>query len=174
MSTRSTCQSLNRSPQAFGRIENHASAFGDGHQPCAYLVGDGDEPPCGRLGDLRFDADESGSEVDSPPIQATQLGGAQSAKGSDGERGDQVFGAVVQQFAKLFRAEDPGFGGGVASEINLGDLLHDIPVRELRATSEMQQAPDQPKLVVEGASGEGSPLFFFRNRRQPRTNSRGF
>jgi hypothetical protein len=42
------------------------------------------------------------------------------------------------------------------------------------AAGEMQQAPDQPKQVVEGASGEGITVGLFRNRREPRTNSRGF
>ena len=125
-----------------------ALAFGDGHQPFAQVVGDGDEPSRGRLGDLRFDPDVFGSEVDGPPIQAAQLRGAQSAKGSDGQRGDQVFGAVVQQFAEVSRAKDPGFGGSVAPEVDLGDLLHHIPVQVFVASREMQQGSDQPEHVV--------------------------
>ena len=77
--------------------------LGDGLEPFAQVVGDGDEPSCGRLGDLRFDPDESGSEVDGLPIQAAQFPSAQAANGSDGQRGDQVFGAVVQQFGFLNR-----------------------------------------------------------------------
>ena len=122
--------------------------LGDGLEPFAQVVWDGDEPSRGRLRDLGFDPDKSGSEVHGSPIQAAQLRGPQSAKGSDGQRGDQVFGAVVQQFAEVSRAKDPGFGGSVAPEVDLGDFLHQVPVQVFLAAGEMQQGSDQPKQVV--------------------------
>jgi hypothetical protein len=60
----------------------------------------------GGLGLGGLDLDEAPGEVDLAPIQAEQFGVAQSGKGAQRQKGQQVVGGVGQQLGELGRGED--------------------------------------------------------------------
>jgi len=85
-----------------------AAALGVGGEPCGEVVADRNKAAGGGFGLVGADRDEAALQIDRAPIDPRHLGGAQSSKGSEGNKRNHFWRSRVEQESHLRRRENAG------------------------------------------------------------------